>query len=423
MTKSTFLLTLVFLFAAFAQVNAQSYKYPLFEHFTQASCGPCATQNPSFQATILEPNPNSVRHIAYHTSWPGFDPMYNANTTQSADRVNFYGVSGVPDIFLQGNFKEAQPGGMTMSDVNSIVSQTSPVKITVQDVDNGTSHDVNVTIRSVGTPPAGTWNLVNVVIERNVNYANPPGNNGEKYFPNVMRKIVPSSNGVAVTLPALGSESTFSYTYDEDAAWNMDEIGVVSFLQNSPSKEILNAGSSFDEVQNALLTPPVTTAKDGLNGVATSFDFNTGNGGNTDEDFIFTLTSDAPADWSASFTVNGTTASLATIIMTANSSLAGTIDVTPGPAPAFATYSLSIAPANNPNAPAMLTQVYVISGVTDLIVNNAAGNGVTPGDAATWQAGFVNGLNAAGSTTYDVVYHTAAQNAFSQGAMVGVKHL
>lgn len=423
MKKTTILLTLAVLFIGSAHVSAQCYKYPLFEHFTQASCGPCAAQNPSFQSTILEPNPNSVRHIAYHTSWPGYDPMYLANTSQSADRVNYYGVSGVPDIFLQGNYKEAQPGGMTMSDVNTIVGQTSPVKISVQDVDNGTSHDVTVTIKSVGTPPTGTWKLMNVVIERNVNYVSPPGNNGETYFPNVMRTMIPGSSGVTVTLPAQGAETTLTYTYDEDPSWNMSEIGVVSFLQNSPSKEVLNAGSSFDEIQNALLTPPATTAKDGVIGTASSFSFNTGNSGNADEDFVFTLTSDAPADWSGSFTVNGTTSSLATINMASNSSLAGTIDVTPGPTPAFATYTLSIAPADNPNAPAMLTQIYVISGVTDLVVNNAAGNGVTPGDAATWQEGYVNGLNFAGSTSYDVVYHTSVQSALSQGALTGVKNL
>ncbi|HQU76483.1 MAG TPA: hypothetical protein PK742_07545 [Chitinophagales bacterium] len=57
----------------------QAKKYPLFEHFTQASCGPCAAQNPYFQA-VYEENVTNVHHVAYHTSWPGYAQCMN--TTQ-----------------------------------------------------------------------------------------------------------------------------------------------------------------------------------------------------------------------------------------------------------------------------------------------------------------------------------------------------
>ncbi|MBK8472505.1 MAG: hypothetical protein IPL33_10250 [Sphingobacteriales bacterium] len=36
-----------------ALLNAQVPRFVLFEHFTQASCGPCADQNPAFQDAIL----------------------------------------------------------------------------------------------------------------------------------------------------------------------------------------------------------------------------------------------------------------------------------------------------------------------------------------------------------------------------------
>jgi hypothetical protein len=62
--------------------NAQAPKYALFEHFTQASCVPCAQQNPGFQSSILEANPNTVRHIAYHTYWPGVDEMHDYNESE-----------------------------------------------------------------------------------------------------------------------------------------------------------------------------------------------------------------------------------------------------------------------------------------------------------------------------------------------------
>jgi hypothetical protein len=50
----------------------------LLEHFTQASCGPCASQNPALNA-LLDNNTTKVVAIKYQTSWPGTDPMNAAN--------------------------------------------------------------------------------------------------------------------------------------------------------------------------------------------------------------------------------------------------------------------------------------------------------------------------------------------------------
>ncbi len=58
---------------------AQSQRLVLLEHFTQASCGPCATYNPSIHTWLVN-NPDKITSINYHTSWPGYDPMYNHNT-------------------------------------------------------------------------------------------------------------------------------------------------------------------------------------------------------------------------------------------------------------------------------------------------------------------------------------------------------
>lgn len=65
----------------------QAKKYPLFEHFTQASCGPCASQNPFFQE-VFYANESNLHHVAYHTSWPGYDPMYEFNSSESDAMVD-----------------------------------------------------------------------------------------------------------------------------------------------------------------------------------------------------------------------------------------------------------------------------------------------------------------------------------------------
>ncbi|MCS6916711.1 MAG: Omp28-related outer membrane protein [Chitinophagales bacterium] len=409
---------------AWHSASAQAFKYPLFEHFTQASCGPCASQNPGFQSTILDPNPHSVRHIAYHTSWPGVDPMYTENQAANNARVSYYSITGVPTIVLQGNYKKGQPGAMTMGDVNYIISQTSPVKITVTDTDNGSTHDVTVRIKSIGTPPSGSFRLMTVIIERNIWYTNPPGSNGEKYFPNVMRYILPTNNGELITLPAQGNEAVYTYTYTEDPDWNMAEIGVVSFLQHSTTKEVINVGSSFDQIQNALLQAPAVTAQQAQAGQSVSFSLQVGNGGYADEDFVIAFSSDAPADWSADLLIDGNVVSNpATVSLAADVWKGFSLQVQVGNSPALATYEISISSAANPLAPQMKALLYVISGITDLVINNAAGNGVTPGDASAWEDDFLNGLAYSGNTTYAAAMHPAALAVWQQGALQGVQHI
>jgi len=80
---------------------AQNEKTVLVEHFTQASCPPCAAYNLGFQTT-LDANANSITSICYQISFPSFDPMYFDNTTDANARTNFYNIGGVPIPVLQG---------------------------------------------------------------------------------------------------------------------------------------------------------------------------------------------------------------------------------------------------------------------------------------------------------------------------------
>src|SRR5258706_16343823 len=56
----------------------QSQRLVLCEEFTQASCPPCAAQNPAYN-TLLNANPTKVVAIKHQTSWPGVDPMNAQN--------------------------------------------------------------------------------------------------------------------------------------------------------------------------------------------------------------------------------------------------------------------------------------------------------------------------------------------------------
>jgi hypothetical protein len=421
--KKNFYSTLLLVFAAIT-VNAQAPKFVLFEHFTQASCGPCAAQNPAFQNTILGNNPQTVRHIAYHTSWPGVDPMYNHNGPEVDSRVSFYGVSGVPDIYMLGNQKNGQPGAFSQNDVDAQFSSTSPIKLSVTQTDTGMARNVAVTVKSLSATTAGTYKLFVAVIEREIVYANAPGNNGEKEFPNVFRKMLPNINGETITLPAAGMESTFNFNFAEHAAWNAANIEVVAFVQNTDTKEVLNSGSSFDPILNTTVVLPVSVKK-GTNAMVSNFVLTAGNSGSVAEDFHYAISTDAPANWSANFVANGNTYTTdATINVAAGATLPIDINVTPGATPAVAKYTIEITSVTNPSSPAVKVFVYVISGVTDLIISNTAGKGDgTGGSAKDWEGVYTAGLTHAGNTTFATSDQLFVSKGINADAFDGVGHI
>ncbi|MFN3939689.1 MAG: hypothetical protein ACK4IY_03815, partial [Chitinophagales bacterium] len=148
---------------------AQAKKYPLFEHFTQASCGPCASQNPFFSA-LYEENESRTHHIAYHTSWPGVDPMYSANTVESNAMVSYYGVTGVPDMYFDGE-GIGSPVSATQSMIDDAIDAGSPISINVSESTSGTTRTVTIEIKTVGTVGAGTYRLKTAVVEKMITYA------------------------------------------------------------------------------------------------------------------------------------------------------------------------------------------------------------------------------------------------------------
>lgn len=423
-------ITLAFVSAAIltgvADVAAQAPRFVLFEHFTQASCGPCAQQNPGFQNNILTPNPNTVRHIAYHTSWPGVDPMYNHNPTEPTDRVNYYNVTGVPSISMNGNQKTGQPGAFTQADVDNQFAMGSPIKVSVSEVDNGNNRDVTISVLTVGTVPSGTWKLRVAIVEDPIIYGTPPGSNGETDFPNVFRKMLPNTTGAAYTPASLGNAVTFTYNYNEDPAWNTANLKVIAFIQNDVTKEVLQTGTINDPIINYTLAQPAVQVMGGTNANPSTFSMTSMNTGNASETFIYTLTSDLGLGWVAGFTVNSVPYTTSATVATAASATNNiTIGIIPSATPYVGRATLTVSSQTNPSSPSMSYSVYVIANVTDLIVNHAGGvgDGVTVGDASNWDSCFVAGLAYANEPGTAKTSDIIAARAIQDNAFAGVRNV
>ncbi len=235
--KKLFLLLIILSFAA----NAQFRRIALVEEATNASCGPCAANNPNLQEFVEHSFGGAVT-VRYHAWWPGTDPMYSYNATENADRINYYGINGVPTYTMDGEVVGVPGNAQTIrNQMEEEIAQGSPIWINIERIPS--SDSVKFTVKViVGNNVTGNLKLRNAIIERRIVYTTPPGSNGEKIFNDVFRKMLPSTSGETLGNLTAGDTLTFSYSYPIDfSVWNANDLAVVSWVQNDNNKSVIQA--------------------------------------------------------------------------------------------------------------------------------------------------------------------------------------
>lgn len=421
MKKTLLIISLILLPALSVNLMAQAKKYVIFEHFTQASCGPCASQNPAMQAT-LNANVGRVHHIAYHTSWPGYDPMNLYNPSQVSDRVSYYGVTGVPDVVALGNKYQGSPTGVTQTLVDNLASDASPIRVIVTESSNGTTRTVLVKVFTVDSVAAVNHKVRVAVLESMINYTTPPGSNGEKNFPNVFRKMIPSTAGETFLLPALGDSAEFTFTYDLDlATWDTTRIYTCAFIQNDITKEILNSGSTLDPHWE--LVGVGQNFKIGYPGEVIQFTYKVINLSGEAESFRFKLNAPLQGDWAANFSIDGTMyADSVDLLIPGKTTYDLLVNVSVGSIASLGEYGISMQSLDNPQFAAVVLKSHVIYGVYELIINNDGGwgdgtGGLTP---ASFQQKYIDGLEYAGSDGYGVLDMTSFKKGYAANCLTNV---
>ena len=255
LTKFTSLLKAIGLFAlvllfyagiskSFAQ-NIES-NILVFEHFTNASCAPCAQQNPTFQG-LMQSNPGKATAVRHHVSWPGLDSMYLANPVDPTVRVNYYGISGVPALRLGRHALSTGMGQSTLETWFNItpanwIYDVDTRLIGIGDPQIPDSVEVTGSAYSLATPDS-TNRLIFFLAEDSLYFPPPgqpggglPGNNGEKLFPMVLRKMLPDTNGITVGSGAVPTNINFKYPLG--SRWRTPHLYLTGFVQNTVTKQV-----------------------------------------------------------------------------------------------------------------------------------------------------------------------------------------
>jgi hypothetical protein len=271
MKKSTFIFAFIFAVLFSAPGHSQLKNMVLIEEATNASCGPCASQNPYLEQ-FLQNNSDGVIGVSYHAWWPGAnDPMYTGDVTMNKSRITYYGFDqiGVPTCVVNGAFAPTSSGWYqgAPGDIDALTSAvsdaegvTSPIAMMINRYTQSDSEQVRVNVSSTSAITNGYLRVI--VVEGEHDYTN-AGNNGETVFLNVARKMLPTYAGTKFSLAANEMKS-FLFKYKYDAKWTTDQLSIIAFVQSNTDKSISAAVESVDPPAQGFLGVPTTSGPEGL---------------------------------------------------------------------------------------------------------------------------------------------------------------
>lgn len=219
----------------------------LLEDFANVSCVPCVTSNKIIQSVLSSYGSSKVVSVKFPTNFPSpVDPFYLAGKQFCDFRMTYYNILFAPTIILDGITRP------TPTDSNSIkqaldnrLTVPSNLKITITKtvVNGGLLIKVDIRIKNINSLNLDELFLRCAIVESEIEYAQPPGSNGETKFYDVLRVLLPSNEGIS--LSSIGSAQTYQYENTIDTVWNINKLEAVVFIQSSVNKEIQQTGSSF----------------------------------------------------------------------------------------------------------------------------------------------------------------------------------
>jgi len=423
-------------------VTTPQHKNLVLEEFTGINCGYCPDGHARAQA-ISDANPGRVVLVNIHQgsfaqpsgTQPDFRTIFgDALATQS-------GLSGYPAGTVNRHlFPEIDTvtgmgrGGWYLAS-QQIFPQQSPVNVGFTSTFDSVSRDLTVKVELYYTAGSqASTNYLNVALLENhvygfqADYAN--GNQANYDHKHMLRWLITGQWGDTVNTTTQGSLVIKIYVYTVPPEWNVANCDVAVYISESHNEvytgvqAVAEGGASNGETAMYIgtFTEPQVDVMHGTIAQPSEFTFTAISSLAGTEDFKFKLTSDAPADWSGSFTVDGTQFSDSGVVALSNyTDVDVAVSVIPGTTPSLAIYTLTMSSVSNPTAPEKIKKFYVISGITDLIVNGSGSWG--DGNDYNFDQVFLDAVTYIGSSTFGLTDAIVMAKAASFNALTQVENI
>ena len=212
-------------------------RVPMIEHFSSSTCGPCVSVNNSMNA-FCNNNAGRFTYTKYQMNWPGNgDPYY---TAEGGVRRSYYGVTGVPNVFLDG--VDLGNNAVGQSSFNQHANQVGFFDIRGSfSVEGNTIHVIADVM-----PYFDVEARVFVSVNEKVTTGN-VGSNGETSFHHVFMKMLPDGQGSTIAFTA-DEIQRLEFTQDLSSTnvEEMNDLEVSIWVQNYGSKYVYNSRFAYE---------------------------------------------------------------------------------------------------------------------------------------------------------------------------------
>ena len=417
----------------------------VLEEFTGIHCQYCPEGHVIAQG-LQDANPGRVALVNIHAGGyavpSGSEPDFR--TAFGEALATFSGLAGYPAGMVNRHlYPEIESvmgmgrGGWTTAAAQVLV-QPTPVNVGFNSSYNSGTGELTVNVElyyTQNSPAADNYIQVAFLENHLIGFQQlTTGTNASYDHKHVLRHFLTGQWGDPVNTTTQGTLIQRTYVYTVPATYvntncTIANCDVAVYVTESQSEVytggVAPVGSTFDggmSLYTGNFNLPVNTFLEGTQGVVSPFSFTSYNALNGTENFTYTLTTDAPANWSAGFTIDGTPYTTTATVPVVNGTPANiVVNVTPGATAAVAKYTLSMQSVSNPNATIHVAELYVISGITDLIVNGSGSWG--DGGSYDWESVYTAGLTFAGNTSFAAVPARVMMKAVDASALGGVGHI
>ena len=390
-------------------------KNAILEEFTGIHCTYCPSGHAIAQA-ILDANPGRAFTIALHqgsfavpsTGEPDYRTIFGDAIAGQTGLTGY--PSGTVNRRVFTGSTTALGRSVWAASCAQIMEEDSPVNIGIASSYEASTRLLTVQVElyyTANTPTSS--NFINVALTQDSIYGPQTGGGaGSNYrHMHMLRHMITGQWGDEVTTTTAGSLVSRTYTYTVPAAYLtipaiVENMKVVAFVTKDHQE--IYTGDEVDAIGGTNLyigkfESTEAYIQRGYQNTETNFALTANSNMTGTEPFEFWLEAEnAPADWQASYIIDGQEyTGPATIELTKDSPKTISVKVISGTSAGFPGYVLKMKSVNQPSAPEKYFRVMVISGVTDLVVNGTGGP-----ESVTHQNVYLNGLAASGITSYAV---------------------
>ncbi|HBZ65635.1 MAG TPA: hypothetical protein DEO70_02280 [Bacteroidales bacterium] len=390
-------------------------KNSILEEYTGIHCTYCPDGHAIAQS-IMDANPGRAFTIAVHqgsfATPSGSEPDFRTDFGDAlAGQTGLTGYpSGTVNRLVFSGSQTALSRGSWSASAAQVRQEVSPVNIGISSSYVEATRELTVNVELYYTSDASaSSNFINVALIQDSIYGPQTGGGaGSNYrHMHMLRHLITGQWGDEVTTTTTGSLVNRTYVYTVPDSYRsvpavVENMKVVAFVTKSHQE--IYTGDEVDAIGGTnLYIGKITSAepyiKRGYPGDQRIFNLEALSNITGDEQFEFTLEPEnAPADWQASFIIDGQEyTSPAVITLSKGVAKAVIVKVVAGELSGFPGYVLKMKSVTSPAAPEKIYRVMVISGVTDLVVNGTGG----PQSSAN-QAVYLEGLAASGIDSYAV---------------------